>query len=255
MVIWNRIKRIIIPLCKKNNYSFNTCFILDKKVFSSRLKKILGFRPSDLRIYEMAFIHKSATHTLPDGTQINNERLEFLGDTVLDTVLSEFLFEVYPDANEGELTKIRSRIVNRQMLNKLSLSIGINNLLISHLDKNNPTQNLYGDALEALIGSVFVDRGYSRTKRFIINSIIKNHLDLRKIVTTETDYKSQVFQWAQKLNRQISFNYIEDYDFINKKSLFTTTLKIDHEIFGEGSGTSKKEAEQMASLQAWNKIK
>lgn len=232
----------------------NGTFILDKKEFSSRLKNILGFKPSNLRIYEMAFIHKSATHALHDGTRINNERLEFLGDTVLNTVLSEFLFEVYPDADEGKLTKIRSRIVNRQMLNKLSFSMEINSLLISHINKNNPIRNLYGDALEALIGSVFVDRGYSRTRRFIIDTIIKKHLDLSKIVATETDHKSQVFQWAQKLNRQISFNYNEDYDLIKKKTLFSTILRIDHEIFGEGSGSSKKEAEQKASLEAWTKI-
>ena len=233
----------------------NGTFILNKREFSSRLKKILGFRPYDLRIYEMAFIHKSATHTLPDGTKINNERLEFLGDSVLDTVLSEFLFEEYPEADEGKLTKIRSRIVNRQMLNDLSLSMKINGLLVSHIDKNNPALNLYGDALEALIGSVFVDRGYSRTRKFIIGSIVKNHLDLKKIVATETDYKSQVFQWAQKLDRQINFNYSEDYDLIQKKIYFSTTLRIDHEVFGEGSGLSKKEAEQEASLEAWNKIK
>lgn len=233
----------------------NGTFILDKKKFLSILKDILGFRPFDLRIYEMAFIHKSATHTLPDGTRINNERLEFLGDTVLDTILSEYLFEKFPDADEGKLTKIRARIVNRQMLNEISISMGINNLLISHINKNNITENLYGDALEALIGSVFVDRGYSRTRRFIIGTIIKNHLDLGKIVTTENDYKSQVFQWVQKLNRKISFNYNEDYDFIEKKSFFSATLRIDYEIFGKGSGTSKKAAEQKASLEAWNRIK
>jgi len=232
----------------------NGTFILDKREFSLRLYKILGFKPRNLRIYEMAFIHRSATHILNDGTKINNERLEYLGDAILDAILSEFLFEHYPDSNEGELTKLRARLVNGEHLNKLAQSLGINNLLISHINKNVPTRHLYGDALEALIGSVFLDKGYKKTKDFILRHILNNYIDLDTLMNTESDYKSQVFQWVQKLNKQIIFNYIEDYDFNNKKSVFNTVLRIDHEIFGEGTGSSKKEAEQKASLQAWNKI-
>jgi len=202
----------------------------------------------------MAFIHRSATHKLADGTSINNERLEFLGDAILDAILSEYFFEKYQDASEGDLTKLRAKLVNREHLNILATSIGINQILISHVNKSKQTRHLYGDALEALIGSVFVDKGYSRTKQFVINQILGNHTDLSEVINKENDHKSQVFQWAQKLNKQISFNYVEDYDFNNKKNFFKTTLRIDHEIFGEGSGSSKKEAEQKASFEAWKKI-
>jgi len=228
--------------------------ILDKKSFRYALKKILGFRPLRPGIYELAFIHRSVKFELPDGSIINNERLEYLGDAILDAVLSEYLYRNYPEASEGELTKLRSRIANRSTLNKLALSMNINNLIISHINNNSSSRNIYGDALEALIGALFFDKGYSRTRKFIIRHILTDHIDLNRIINTETDYKSQVFHWAQKLQKQISFNYNEDYDFIDKKYVFTTVLRIDNEIFGEGSGSSKKEAEQKASLQAVKKI-
>lgn len=232
----------------------NGTYILNKKEFRSRLIDILGFKPTNLRVYEMAFIHRSATHTLDDGTSVNNERLEFLGDAILDAVLSEYFFNNYPGASEGDLTKLRSKLVNREHLNILATRIGINKILVSHINKSAQTRHLYGNALEALIGSVFVDKGYNKTKKFVIRTILDNHIDLEEIINTEFDHKSQVFQWAQKFNRQISFNYIEDYDFNNKKNYFTTTLRIDQDVFGEGSGSSKKEAEQKASTQAWKKI-
>jgi len=111
----------------------NGTYIVNKQEFASRLRKIIGFRTTNLRIYEAAFIHRSASFTLPDGQRINNERLEFLGDAVLDTILSDYLFEKFPDANEGFMTKIRSRIVNREILNNLAISIGIDKVLISNM--------------------------------------------------------------------------------------------------------------------------
>jgi len=228
--------------------------ILDKKAFLSALKKILGFKPGRPGIYETAFIHRSATFEMPDGSCINNERLEYLGDAILDAVLSEYLFINYPDATEGELTKLRSRLASRATLNKLALTMNINKFIISHIINNNSSLKIYGDALEALLGALFIDKGYSRTRKFIIKHILKDYIDLNRVINTETDYKSQVFQWGQKLQKQIVFNYTEDYDFNEKKYVFTTVLRIDHEIFGEGKGSSKKEAEQKASLQAFKKI-
>ena len=118
----------------------NGTYLLDKREFSSRLKKILGFSPGNLELYEIAFIHRSATFTLPDGKKVNNERLEYLGDAVLDAILSDFLFEKFPDATEGFMTKIRSRIVNRDVLNQLAISMGINKILVSNISSSNPTK-------------------------------------------------------------------------------------------------------------------
>jgi len=129
----------------------NGTYVVDKREFASRLRKITGFRTSNIRLYEAAFIHRSASFTLPDGQRINNERLEFLGDAVLDAILSDYLFEKFPEASEGFMTKIRSRIVNRDILNQLALSMGIDKILVSHVNTSCPTRNLYGDALEALI--------------------------------------------------------------------------------------------------------
>jgi ribonuclease III len=233
----------------------NDTYILNKREFRSRLKKILGFNPGNLKIYEIAFIHRSASFTLPNGKKVNNERLEYLGDAVLDAILSDYLFEKFPDANEGFMTKIRSRIVNRDVLNQLAISMGIHKILISNVSSVHPKKNLYGDALEALLGSVFLDKGFKKTKKLFIKNVVYKYLDLNTIVKTDTDYKSLVFEWVQKHKSNIIFTYNEEYDFNLKKSVFSTTLIIDKEELGEGHGSSKKEAEQEASSQAWKRLK
>ncbi|MCX6261923.1 MAG: ribonuclease III [Bacteroidia bacterium] len=233
----------------------NGTYIVNKQEFASRLRKIIGFRTTNLRIYEAAFIHRSASFTLPNGQRINNERLEFLGDAVLDTILSDYLFEKFPDANEGFMTKIRSRIVNREILNQLAISMGIDKILVSNVSSNNSTRNLYGDALEALIGALFVDKGFKKTKNLFIKRVFNKYLDLGQIVDTDTDYKSLVFEWIQKHKTNLTFEYKEEYDFKLKKSVFSATLIINKEEFGTGQGASKKEAEQEAAGKAWAKLK
>jgi ribonuclease III len=233
----------------------NGTLILPKREFSSRLKKILGFKPGNLKLYEIAFIHRSATFTMPDGKKVNNERLEYLGDAVLDAILSGYLFEKFPDATEGFMTKIRSRIVNRDILNQLAISMGIHDILISNISSVQPTKNLYGDALEALIGSVFLDKGFRKTKKLFIRNVLNKYLDLEVIVKTDTDYKSLVFEWVQKHKSNLIFTYNEEYDFNRKKSVFSTILIIDKIEMGEGHGSSKKEAEQEAASQAWKRLK
>jgi ribonuclease-3 len=237
------------------NKKFNDTYILDKREFGSRLRKILGFKPGNLRLYEIAFIHRSASYTLPDGKRVNNERLEYLGDAVLDAILSDFLFEKFPDASEGFMTKIRSRIVNRDVLNQLAVSMGINDILVSHVNSAHPTKNLYGDAFEALIGSVFLDKGFGKTKKLFIKKVLSKYLDMETIVQTDTDYKSIVFEWVQKNKANLIFTYNEEYDFDTRKSYFSTTLFINKLEYGKGVGASKKEAEQEASSQAWKRIK
>ncbi len=233
----------------------NGTYLPDKREFRSRLKKILGFKPGNLELYEIAFIHRSATFVLADGKKVNNERLEYLGDAVLGAILSDYLFERFPEANEGFLTKIRSRIVNRDVLNQLALSMGFNNILISRISSSHLTKNLYGDAFEALIGSVFLDKGFKKTKNIFIKNVLNKYLDLDLIVKTDTDYKSLVFEWVQKNKSTLIFTYSEEYDFNMKKSVFSTILSIDKEEFGEGHGSSKKEAEQEAASQAWKRLK
>jgi ribonuclease-3 len=233
----------------------NGTYIVNKQEFASRLRKIIGFRTTNLRIYEAAFIHRSASFTLTDGKRINNERLEFLGDAVLDAILSDYLFEKFPDANEGFMTKIRSRIVNREILNQLAISMGIDKFLVSNVSLNSSTRNLYGDALEALIGALFIDKGFKKTKSLFIKRVFNKYLDLGQIVDTDADYKSLVFEWIQKHKTNLTFEYKEEYDFKLKKSVFSATLIINNEEFGNGQGASKKEAEQEAAGKAWAKLK
>jgi ribonuclease-3 len=233
----------------------NGTYILPKREFSSRLKKILGFKPGNLKLYEISFIHRSATFTMPDGKKVNNERLEFLGDAVLDAILSDYLFEKFPGATEGFMTKIRSRIVNRDILNQLAISMGIQDILISNISSVQPTKNLYGDALEALIGSVFLDKGFKKTKKLFIRNVLNKYLDIDLIINTDTDYKSLVFEWVQKHKSNLIFTYNEEYDFNRKKSVFSTTLIIDKSEMGKGQGSSKKEAEQEAASLAWKRLK
>ncbi len=236
------------------NNRFNGTYILDKREFGSRLRKILGFRPGNLRLYEIAFIHRSASYTLPDGMKVNNERLEYLGDAILDAILSDFLFEKFPDGSEGFLTKIRSRIVNRDVLNQLAVSMGIDKFLVSNVSFSHPTKNLFGDAFEALIGSVFLDKGFKKTKKLFLKKVLNKYLDLNLIVRTDNDFKSLVFEWAQKNKANLIFTYSEEYDSELKKPVFTTILTINRKVFGKGQGASKKEAEQDASTMAWKRI-
>ena len=233
----------------------NTTYLLDRREFAARVKKITGSRPDNLSIYEAAFIHRSASFSLPDGTRLNNERLEFLGDAVLDVILSDYLFEKFPEASEGFMTKIRSRIVNRDVLNQLAISMGLDKLLVSKVNLSNSTRNIYGDALEALMGALFVDKGFSKTRKIFIRRVFRKYLDLETIVNTDSDFKSLVFEWVQKHRSTLTFTHNEEYDFKQKKSVFSARLIINKVEYGTGQGASKKEAEQEAAGKAWSKLK
>ena len=225
-----------------------------KREFHRRLKIILGFRPRNRTLYELAFVHKSASLKLPDGSNVNNERLEFLGDAILDAIISDYLFKMYDHKNEGFLTKIRSRIVNRDNLNKLAEKVGINSLLISNVNQTNLGRNLYGNAMEALIGAIYLDQGYRRTKKYLIQRVMHRYLDLKELEQTEIDFKSQVIEWAQKNKKEIHFCSSDWFDTESKLPHFSVNLLIDDQPFGAGEGLSKKEAEQNASEEALAKI-
>ena len=225
----------------------------DRLELRSGLKRILGFRPRKLRLYEMAFIHRSASYTLPDGTRINNERLEYLGDAIIDSIVSDYLFHLYPDASEGLLTKTRARIVNRETLNELGLSMGLDKLIVSHLAPTDSPRNLYGNAVEAFVGALFIDKGFKYTRRFFIEKALTRNLDLRALLDSETDYKSLIMEYCQKKRQKIHYNFREKNGADNHP-LFLVTLEINGKVAGKGEGNTKKEAEQEASMEAWNLV-
>lgn len=239
---------MFLPNRKKNN-----TMIHDRREFRSGLKRLLGFRPRKLRLYEMAFIHRSASYTLPDGTRINNERLEYLGDAIIDSIISDYLFRLYPDASEGLLTKTRARIVNRETLNQLGVSMGLDRLIVSHLAPTDSPRNLYGNAVEAFVGALFIDKGFERTHRFFIEKALRKHIDLRALIDGETDYKSLIMEYCQKKRKKINYTF-RGKNGPGNHPLFTVTLEINGKTAGQGEGTTKKEAEQEASMVAWNKV-
>jgi len=234
---------------KKNN-----TLIHNRSEFRKGLKRLLGFRPVNLRLYEMAFIHRSATYTLPDGVRINNERLEYLGDAIIDSILSDYLFRLYPEATEGFLTKTRARIVNRETLNQLGLSMGLDRLIVSNLAPSDSPRNLYGNAVEALAGALFIDNGYNRTRKFMIERVLKKYLNLSEVLAAETDYKSLILEYCQKNKQKLNFTSREKPSGNSGHQIFTVNLEINNEVISQGEGATKKEAEQEASMAALHKL-
>lgn len=221
------------------------------KSFLFKLVGLLRFFPSHIKYYELAMIHKSASLFDEQGNPINNERLEYLGDAVLGSVIAEHLFKEYPDKNEGFLTKMRSKIVNGDNLGSLAEKMGLVSLIKTQAVGDHTMKHITGDAFEALIGAVYLDKGYSKTKRFILKNILVRHLDLDKLEKTENNYKSQLIEWGQKNKREVIFyTDVEPYD----PTRFISYVSIGDNLYGSGSGISKKEAEQMAASETLKEL-
>ncbi len=226
-------------------------FLSNRKHYR-QIRQSLGFYPRNYKYYEIALTHRSASIKTEDGSLINNERLEFLGDAILDAAVSHFLFIKYPSENEGFLTQMRSKIVKRDFLNSLAKKIGLGKLIVSRTNKTNIKKNIYGDALEAFIGAMYLDRGYLFSKRYIIKHLIGDYIDLDILKNTNTNYKSQLLELTQK--HKLVLEIDTDIDPL-KSDKFISYIRIDREIFGSGNGFSKKEAEQKAAGTALFKLK
>ncbi len=205
--------------------------------------KILGFRPKKLSLYILALTHKSVKAELQLNDYENNERLEFLGDAVLDTVISELLYKRFPTADEGFLTNMRMKIVNGKKLSQIAFDIGLDKLLFANTGKNS-SYRIYEDALEAFIGAIYVDRGYKYAKRFISRSLYAKFIDINELKHKDTNYKSRLIEWTQKNKIQIHF---ETESKADDNNLFHSKVLINEKTYGLGKGFSKKEAEQDAS--------
>ena len=202
----------------------------------------------------MALRHKSVASEINKGIKDSNERLEFLGDSIINAVITEYLFKKFPFKEEGFLTQFRSKIVSRENLNKLSEKLGIVKFLNFHKESTNSYHNsLGGNAFEALIGAVFLDKGYLGTKKIIVNRILKYHIDLEELETKEVNFKSRLIEWVQKEKKNIDFILNEEKGNSNKKNFYINVV-IDGEIKGKGASYSKKKAEQIASEEAYKSI-
>src|SRR6201991_1867412 len=226
-------------------------YLSPHKKYVRILKNLLGFVPGNLSLYRMAFRHKSVAVNVKKGVKNSNERLEFLGDAVLGSVVAEVLFKLYPYEDEGFLTELRSKIVNRVNLNQLARKLGFEQLIEYDNRMVNSTRqgSLLGDAFEALVGAVYLDKGYDFTKNFLVNHIIKSHIDIHKLEQTETNFKSKLIEWCQRHSKDISFDLVENGDGENSK-LFTVHASVDGDIVGLGKEFSKKSAEKLAAEKA-----
>ena len=229
-------------------------FSSDRKEFYLFLKDLLGFYPQNLRLYDLAFIHKSASIVDSQGNFVNNERLEYLGDAILGAVIADFLYNRFPQEDEGFLTKTRSKLVNRAILTQLTHEMGLHIFIDSNTTKNIDKSHIYGDALEALIGAIYLDKDYKAAKFFVTKKILPQFVDLNEIEQEDSNFKSQLIEWSQKNKREIEFETTEETDEKVKQPKFKAVVKIDNKKAGEGVGTSKKEAHQKAAHETLKKL-
>lgn len=222
----------------------------EHKELEVKLKTILPFKPSDYSLYEEALTHKIENITDDQGNKINNERLEFLGDAVIESVISEFLFKEMPLAKEGDLSIMRAKIVNRKHLNELGRNLKITDLLQKHFSNNQLGKNISGNLYEALVGAIFLDKGYEGAKRFIYKSMIDTYIDLEKLDKKISSYKSYIIEWAQKNHLDYHFNAEKDVNN-GKSNYYKVNFYIDNKKVSYGRSSSKKKAEEIAARRAY----
>jgi ribonuclease III len=218
----------------------------DKKLFEF-IKNVFGFSPGNILLYKLALCHRSASTEEINGVRINNERLEFLGDAILSAVTADYLFKKFPSKDEGFLTEMRSRLVSRNNLNKLSEKLGINKFVKA--GDGNVYRSINGDAFEAIVGAIFLDKGYNFSKKVIVTRIIKYHIDIDEIESKDLNFKSQLIEWAQHNRKQVEF-VVTDKVGSGFQKQYIIEVMIDKAPSGTGRDYSIKKAEQNAAEKA-----
>lgn len=214
------------------------------------IKKILGFAPKDIRFYKKAFLHRSLNKRDKKGNPMNYERLEFLGDAMLGTIISKYLYNEVPEGDEGYLTKMRSKIVSRKHLNELGKDLGLLNFVESRIPKSHFGENIHGNVFEALVGAIYLDRGYDHCEKFIQNRVIKPYVDIEQLEGKVISYKSLLIEWCQKQKKNFDYDVYDDTGNDTLKH-FAVKLTIDDKITAKARATSKKKAEEKASKRAY----
>ena len=217
--------------------------------------RILGFYPRNIRLYEQALLHKSTAVRSEKGRPLNNERLEFLGDAILDAIVGDIVYQHFEGKREGFLTNTRSKIVQRETLNKLAVEIGLDKLIKYSTRSSSHNSYMYGNAFEAFIGAIYLDRGYECCKQFMERRIIEPYIDLDKLSRKEVYFKSKLIEWSQKNKMEVSFELIEQSLDKENNPVFQTEVRIEGILGGSGTGYSKKESQQNAAQMTLKKIK
>ena len=214
--------------------------------------KMLGFCPNDITLFEQACRHRSATRF--DRQKSDNERLEFLGDSVLGTIVTDLVYNVYDAKREGFLSKTRSKIVQRETLNRIALELGLDKLVEITVQPHSHNNYMYGNALEALIGAIYIDQGYNNCRRIVEERIIKPYINLEQIAKQEVNFKSRLIEWCQR--HRVPYEFEIDNTSIDedKNPIFHARIMLADILFGEGLGYSKKEAQQNAARVAFKKV-
>ena len=227
----------------------------DKEPYLS-IYRITGFYPDDIQVYQQAFLHKSSLVEDDNGRHINNERLEFLGDAILDAIIADIVYKHFPNKREGYLTNTRSKIVKRETLNHIALELGLDKLVKYTTKVNSHNNYIYGNALEALIGAVYLDQGYERCYDFVHRVFIQRFINIDTIARKEMNFKSHLIEWSQKNKLEVTFNIIESFNDNDGNPVFQTAVILAGDIqMGIGIGYTKKESQQNASQMAIKKLR
>lgn len=214
------------------------------------ISNILGFKPKKLNVYKKAFLHRSANRRDKNGLPLNYERLEFLGDSMLGTIISRYLYNEVPNGDEGYLTKMRSKIVSRKHLNELGKDLNLISYVESRIPKSHFGDNIHGNVFEALVGAIYLDRGYKYCEKFINDRVIDPYVDIEQLEGKVISYKSLVIEWCQKQKKEFHYNVYEDTGKDPLKH-FAVKLSIDERVMAKARATSKKKAEEKASKRAF----
>ena len=223
---------------------------LEDGIFFGAIEKILGFTPKNIDFYKKAFTHRSSNILDEGGNPMNYERLEFLGDAMLSAVIAAHLFNEAPTGDEGYLTKMRSKIVSREHLNELGKDLNLVQLVESKVPVQHFGDNIHGNIFEALIGAIYLDKGYEFCEKFIHKKVIIPYVDIARLEGKVISYKSLVIEWCQKEKRQFHYDIFED-NGINGERLFGVKLSIDEKVIAKARASSKKKAEEKASQRAY----
>jgi len=215
-----------------------------------RLRPILGFTPARLNLFKSAFYHKSMTNETPG--KATNERLEYLGDAILSTIVAEYLFKKYPNKDEGFLTKMRSKIVKRQTLNEIADNMGLD-VILAEYSMGKMSNSMLGNALEALVGAIYIEFGYEKTKTYVIKNILMKYLNINDLETRDDNHKSQLLEWCQKNGKDINFATLSKFK-LDKRDCFKVAIVIDGVEISTAEDFNKKSAEQTAANRAIEKL-
>jgi len=230
----------------KGSKRFYNYFLSSERNLARSINELLGFTPASIGLFKMAFYHRSSSNG--QEVPINNERLEYLGDAILSSIVAEYLYTKYPYHDEGFLTKMRSKIVKRDTLNEIASKMGVD-VLLNEFNSTHLSKSMLGNALEALIGAVYLEFGYKWTSRFVINKILRNYLDIHELENLDDNYKSRLLEWSQKTGKEVGYEVVEKFKHDNRDR-YKVAVVVDGKQLATGEDFNKKSAEQMASERA-----